>query len=118
MSRRDIPTKASDHTPIASPTACADRPYSDRLRRRPNSAAQPAKIPAALGSGTTSSVPEPTNTGLVNWAPEAGDPQIPGAANVRPPSKDNAATVSGVPVNASSTMGDPVARRSRPESLM
>src|SRR4030095_3762240 len=27
MSRRDIPTEASDHTPIASPTACIDRPY-------------------------------------------------------------------------------------------
>src|SRR4030095_6688849 len=103
--------------PVRQPAMTA--PHSSRrFRRSPSSAVQLAKSTAALGSGTTSNVPEPTNSVLVNGAPEVGEPQIPGAANVRPPSKDNAATVSGVPVNASSTMGDPVARRSRPESLM
>src|SRR5262245_14533184 len=57
------------------------------------------------GPVKTFRMPVPVNRLSVCCAPDAGEPHVPAALNVAPPSKDSAVMVLGVPVNARFTTG-------------
>src|SRR5437588_12533701 len=73
-------------------------PYTEGLAEGATTVVEPGPV-------ETRNIPVPVKRLLVCCAPELGEPHVPGALKVAPPSNDSALIVLGAPANARFTSG-------------